>query len=500
MCQETSSIGEPHRTSIEEPLLQCEGSGDTDRNVDRDDDAPPSRPSRNILLTLIFTAIAFAGRSLWSQSVLSTFVYLLEDNDPKAVGYITGVMGLAQLVSSFPTGVLADHYRRDTLLKGASAVGLLAIGLTLTAVLIKQSYLWLTLALAIWGVFWGMANTALGALFADSVPNGQRSKYFTQRFILLKFGNMAGPSTALILFAFLGNEWTIGDCATVMAVGNGVCVPALVLLCFLSDSHIAQEEDTTDEQPLIEPLLTETNNTSEEEATRDRQSVDSICCLPEHRIVPILISAADILSGLGSGMSIRYFPIFFLDNLKLSPVLVQVLYIVAPLGQAILMHYGQLLSKVIGRCHMAVLYKFTGISFMLMMIASYHYKLPLWTTCAFYVLRTSFMNSTTALTKSVLMDAVPRDERGKWSALESVNMFGWSGSAVLGGLLVGKFGLLLNFGVTALIQLLATAPLVMLWSRDFAEGTSPLTTTPRSRLSTVEEDSERSSSNSSNAC
>lgn len=38
------------------------------------------------------------------------------------------------------------------------------------------------------------------------------------------------------------------------------------------------------------------------------------------------------------------------------------------------------------------------------------------------------------------MDHVPSQERAKWSALESINIFGWCGSAALGGTLVRLFG------------------------------------------------------------
>ena len=55
---------------------------------------------------------------------------------------------------------------------------------------------------------------------------------------------------------------------------------------------------------------------------------------------------------------------------------------------------------------------------------------------ALYLLRAWLMNSTFGLTKSILNDFVPKKERGKWNSLESVNLFSWSGSAMLGGYLI----------------------------------------------------------------
>jgi hypothetical protein len=72
------------------------------------------------------------------------------------------------------------------------------------------------------------------------------------------------------------------------------------------------------------------------------------------------------------------------------------------------------------------------------------------------------MNATSALTKSVLMDHVPKEERAKWSALESLNMFSWSGSAVLGGFLVDYRGIVFNFCFTACLQFVATMPFLVL--------------------------------------
>jgi len=56
------------------------------------------------------------------------------------------------------------------------------------------------------------------------------------------------------------------------------------------------------------------------------------------------------------------------------------------------------------------------------------------------------------------MDAVPKGERAKWSAMESVNMFGWAGSAALGGYLVDWKGIEFNFYLTAALQFVSTTP------------------------------------------
>ena len=72
------------------------------------------------------------------------------------------------------------------------------------------------------------------------------------------------------------------------------------------------------------------------------------------------------------------------------------------------------------------------------------------------------MNCTAGLTKSVLNDYVSKANRAKWNSLESINLFSWSGSALLGGVLVDQFGYRFTFLVTAALQSLSLCCLVPL--------------------------------------
>jgi predicted MFS family arabinose efflux permease len=490
-----------------EPLLGADEQVQAQEQAPRQEEVS-TKSSRNVRYALIYTALAFAGRSVWSQSVLASYVYILKNDSPEAVGTITAVMGVAQLLASFPSGYLADSHRRDSLLKIASCVGVLAILSTLLA-LWHENFHYLMAALAVWGVSYGIGNTALTALFADSIRTGERSYYFTLRSMLITLGNTGGPMVALILFADLGNEWTIKECVIVMMVGQAICLPAVLLLCLFSDDIAVDSSSTTADETgtttveqtsgLVDESVsrglvdesdsppdkarqlllqesgvdteTSTGIDTDDDAANENSNEIFFGLLPKNRAIPILIASCDVISGLGSGMSIRFFPIFFVNNLKLSPVMVQVLYVVSPLLQASIMRKAQMIAKSYGRCHVAVAFKWVGLSFMLLMILAYVSNLPTWSVCLLYILRTAFMNATGGLTKSVLMDNVPQEERGKWSALESVNMFSWSGSAALGGVLVGTVGLIPLFLVTASVQWTATLALVALFGHDTIEVT-----------------------------
>ena len=487
------------------PQDQDIGVGDDSSSSQRISQEP--RQSRNVPLVLLYTFCNFAGRSLWSQSVLATFVFLLTNDNPEDVGLITAVMGTSQLVMSFPAGVLADKYRRDTMLKLSSGIGIVAILSTIcTLVLCSRGdthgtmyFSYLAVSLAIWGCFRGVSNTSLSALFADSIPTGQRSKFFTQRTILTTLGNTTGPFVALVMFFFLGDNWSVKDCATVMLVGQLVCAPPMVLLCLMNDDYavnVPQQEELPDtagtsldgdesrSETVEEGTIIENSELSQDESlgcSDEREEVISdevddidnqdrndipYCGLPSSRVIPVFVVTGDLLSSLGAGMSIRYFPIFFLDNLKISPVAVQVLYFASPVIRALLIHVAQKLSKRFGRMRVVVALKWIGIALTISMIVTYLAGLSRWLVCIIYIVRSAFMNSTGALTRSMLMDNVPQEERGKWAALESINTFSWSGTAAIGGLLVAKFGIIPLFGSTAVVQFIATLPIVALLPYD----------------------------------
>ena len=297
-------VGPPSSSAaLTEPLLV----GGSDEGPDDNGSAPiPSHPQqlRNIKFILAYTVLMFAGRSMWSQTVLSAYVYLLRDNNAEAVGLLTAIMGISQLLLSFPTGYLADKFRRDTLLKSASVFGFVAISTTVVAVH-RRSYSLLALALALWGALWGIVYTTISALFADSVPDGKRSLWFTRRVVLIKLGNMVGPIVVLVMFYLLGDKWTTKECSVVMMVGQVACIIPLLLLCWMKDveendslshSNADDPEQAQDLLPRADEEITEID-ASQNEADEEIPSAPLCFCLSKERLIPRMVACSDIMSG-----------------------------------------------------------------------------------------------------------------------------------------------------------------------------------------------------------
>ena len=113
----------------------------------------------------------------------------------------------------------------------------------------------------------------------------------------------------------------------------------------------------------------------------------------------------------------------------------------------------QRLSLRLGRVATAMLGRALGISCLLAMAlleAEWH---RVFLMVGLYVVRTALMNAQYPLLKSILMDYVSKRSRGKVNSLESISQFGWSGSAILGGVLLDKYDYQAVFFVTAAMQL-----------------------------------------------
>jgi hypothetical protein len=485
---------------LSEPLLPqtnnntCRGDAhaslpNEQNDLDIEDDADSL--STNIHRILTFTWCVFTGRSIWGQSVLAVFIFLLRPGRPESVGYVTAVMGISQVLASFPADCLVNYCRRETMLKLASIIGLSAVALTSLAVL-RTDYHLLVGAMSLWGIMWGISDNSLASLFCGSIPKDKRVRYFKRGSSLIQLGNFSGPLIALVIFYYLGDTWSIRDCSIVMAAGLALCVPAILILCCLHDDRdidmadsdlpiVISFQDSMEEK--CAPLVADTQlachtldieNQDESFLTDSHEELEDksfrVCCYQGYLAKPILITLADMLSGIASGLSIRYFPIFLMDQLQLSPVQVHIICIVTVLGQSILAKAARGLAKRYGLCRVSALFQWIFVSLLVSMVVCYVRGLPVWLICLLYVAHSSLMNSTGSLSKEVLLDTVPKEDLAKWNSMETLQMFLWSGSAALGGVLVGYRGIVFNFYVTAGMQLLATLPLVYLFSRDNAAG------------------------------
>lgn len=209
-------------------------------------------------------------------------------------------------------------------------------------------------ALCLWGIGKGVVDGPVLALFADSVPTGDRSTFYYYLFVAFWFGALAGPLVGVALFLSQSNSWTFPELASVILVGCGFKVVNAVLLCFLKDSealgaeadHIRASASTAnpeddesgsgngDTNSLNISLLAKSNDRESEataasaqktaiseartakndselqskEETNEKESEDESEDSGAFDLrIPRLVFAASLISQLGSGMTVKIY-------------------------------------------------------------------------------------------------------------------------------------------------------------------------------------------------
>ncbi|KNC81356.1 hypothetical protein SARC_06316 [Sphaeroforma arctica JP610] len=423
--------------------------------------------SKNIYLTNFFTFFDGLAMGMWNYAILGPYLFKL-CGDNKHAGYAEGIQGTAQALASIPASILADRYRRDIVLRWSGGIGALGIALTIVALLQPYGHNWyenflmLCVGMAVFGVYMGMWSPPLYAIYADSIPSGQRSGYETWRYVL-SIGSLAsGPVSNMVLFLILGNEWGIKQMTIIFMIGMALHFISIASLFFFSDDDTLGDES--------DALLDDsTQEAAEAEIIKARllsaETIRAKGCFSWLHVthIPYIVAISDVTFGLASGMTIKFFPIYFADVLQLSPILVNFVFVLDPVVEVLLSLTGQKISLQYGRVEVLVCFKIVGIALLWVMATfdSLWIEHPYW-LISIYIIRSALINCVVPLARSILMDYCPPNQRAKWGALESLSAFGWSGSAVLGGILVDSYGFDIAFHATATVQLIAWSPLLLL--------------------------------------
>lgn len=445
------------------------------------------RIAHNVQTAYVFTLFYWAGRSILFQQVISGYVFVLT-NSNKPVGVVKGIQGISQLVFSFPAGYFADRIRRDTILKLSAVIGLVASALTFWAV--EASYMnLLYVTFGLWGLFAALQSPAMEALFADSIPHGERSFPFMIKYNVSNLAMVLGPAISIMLFLYYGDSWHLEQLKPVLEFGTLLTVVSSLLLLRFNDDlayeNIRAKEEHTEkevEQPLRTPSVAgndleivydysddeddarnATTTTTEsssllapdrtstqdggamEEGYLARQDVRFLCFRTRH--VPWLLFFSDFIISNGAGMTINFFPLFFMQEYGLTPIHISLLFISQPIVVMSLSFATQRISKTVGRMPIIVFTRCFSVVCLFFMA----YAQPLALQVALFLMRGGMMRCSQPLRRSILMDYVPKDIRARWNALEGLSVFSWSGSAVLGGYIIDAYGYRTCFIITSFV-------------------------------------------------
>ncbi|MFO7811227.1 MAG: MFS transporter [Candidatus Delongbacteria bacterium] len=398
----------------------------------------------NVKLAFLFTGLQSFGRGIWMGNILSLYIVLFSEKaegvfgltSNELLGVTSGITGISMTLLVFPSGHWADKFGREKMLHLASLVGISAM-LTLG---FSQSIIPIFAAMFLWGAFQGLSRPAFESIFADSLASGKRSGTYAKLHLVMQTAMAVGPLLNVLLFLYFEDKWDINILRAVMYVGISFSLMSAVLLLFFRDARSLGDES--------------------ESITVKPESDDVDTKLTERRKkIPLLLVSSNLIIGMGAGMSVRFFPVFFRSIYDLKPIAVQLVMAGTFIGTGALGIIAQKFSVKKGRGEIMLTAQVLATIF-LFAIAFYPSLLLM---IPLFILRGSLMNSTQPLSRSILMDAVPKKHRGKWNSVETIawGLF-WNASAVLGGFLIGENNYRLCFIVTGIIYTIGTIPVIFL--------------------------------------
>ena len=84
-------------------------------------------------------------------------------------------------------------------------------------------------------------------------------------------------------------------------------------------------------------------------------------------MVPWIAFFSDVVIAMGSGMTVKFFPLYFKNDLKLCPVAVQSIYLILPLMMAALSGISERAARSLGRVPVVLLFRGLGICLLVTM-------------------------------------------------------------------------------------------------------------------------------------
>ena len=389
-----------------------------------------------------------------------------------------------------------------------------------------RSYVIMVVTLGLWGIVEGISLGPSQALFSDSIPTGRRSEMLTWLYSCYLMSSAIGPILSIILFSTEkdADDWSLSELFPVFVVGVALEIPAAIIMFFFSDKYrVLEAADSSnpsqeaEQREVVVPLSetetllndgnddespSETTETCPEERPAGEASIGALLLTRSHAhahpmkaFIPYVLFVSSLIVSLASGASVKYFPLFF-KELGFGSATVQGIFLVVPIFIAAFTFVAQRMGQRLGRIEATFITSTVGVILLYYMTwlsrdvsgTNANGTTIVWDSrdgdidgslwqrdphramliVAVYLVRTGVMNCSYPLLESILMDSVPSNQRARWKALESIASFGWTGSALAGGILSDRHSYQFTFSITATMQLIGGSLLLLI--RPFVEA------------------------------
>jgi MFS family permease len=412
----------------------------------------------NVKISAFSGFVSAISTTLFLDMIMTVFIFnnISEIEGPnhknEMLGAIETSYGLSELIFAIPIGYIADKYSRSMVLRSGAIMEYITLACTFGIVYNIANEKWsddiayasMVLINILFGISWGLSSGPIGALVADSTENGKRSEIYmiTSTFVLV--GSMIGPIMIIVLseiFSSDTDDWDSRKLANFIYIGVILHIIPVTSMFFYKDIECVSDSDQ-DPESLSNPLLDTPDQSDQSDQSDHSDHSDG----PFFTFVPTVMFLAELVIIMGSGMTVKFWPLFLKNDCGMSMRTIQVLGIIIIVEIIVFQYIAQKISKYFGRINTVFALNMMGITCqtVLGLLTSYD---NVWLIGFLYTFRVSIMNSSGPLLNSSLMDMVPKGHRARWESLYSIITLGWCGSALLGGLINDK----MDYGSTFLV-------------------------------------------------
>ena len=162
---------------------------------------PGTSSNHNVVMNWMLKVSTGMADSIWSKTVLASYLYELMGQSNSYAGYVEAAQGIASLVVALPVGWLADRGSKSRIIAAGGALLPVAVAATSYAVIYgvehqdekRSSFVMFMGALSLWGAVQSIQNGPAQALYADSTAAGERSRYYMISYVLYLCASVLGP-------------------------------------------------------------------------------------------------------------------------------------------------------------------------------------------------------------------------------------------------------------------------------------------------------------------
>lgn len=358
------------------------------------------------------------------------------------VGSVESIRGLLQMVLAYPLGAASDRMPRVRFIQYNLPFWTLGFLLLMYGIQ-TDSETFIYAGMAVWAPCMQCFFSSSSAIVADSCTPDTRTETMANMSNIALLGGATGPFLQIVFLYGLGqSKWTMPVLHKVMAMG-------IIMWPFVFGGTAALEE-----LPPMEKSSAKGRGrflTSDLEKERGGLKV--------RWWLAIILQVSITFTSIGAGMTVKFFPLFFRFEYGFEPIDLCLLSFTYPLAMAVMQRVCLKVSVCLGRLQAMVIFHFLGTMclFALAAAQSISVVLPL------YYLRGALMNAKAPISAAVTMDLVTSDMRGRWSSIQSIAGFSWSGSAFIGGWVAQAHGYRASFVLTAVVYFFAGLMLLPLF-------------------------------------